>query len=111
MPCFVERTGFTGGQGVGQPAPIAAEPGTLYSRGRGPTADPMVVARRQDDRGRIDIPLDDVSNHITQYDPNSPYRVSWDVSAKGDENVHATNQSLSRGHEDRHKWPPGFDAS
>ena len=92
MPCFVERTGFTGGR----PTPGASDAGTLFSRGRGPTSNPSVSGRRQDEQGRIEIPLNGSTNHITQYDPNSPYRVSWDVSADGDTNVrdtvHPTNQ-------------------
>lgn len=109
MPCFIERTGFTGGQPAVAPALAASGAGTMYSRGRGPSSDPVVTARRRDREGRIDAPLDGSSNHITQYDPNSPYRVSWDMSAHGDTEVHATNQSVPKGNPHRHEWPPGFD--
>lgn len=115
MPCFVERTGFTGGQAVAQAVPSAAASGagvgTLYSRRRGPTTDPMVVGRRRDTLDRIEIPVDGSSNHITQYDPNSLYRVSWNVSAAGDDHVHYNNEGVHRKHPDRHKPPPGYSAS
>jgi hypothetical protein len=108
VPCFVERTGFTGGQATAAPSLAASGAGTMYSRGRGPSSNPIVTARQRDSQGRIAAPLDGSSNHITQYDPNSPYRVSWDMSADGDAQIHATNQSVPKGHPDRHEWPRRF---
>ena len=107
MPCVVERTGFTGGQASAMAAARSGA-GTMYSRGRGPSSNPIVTARQRDSEGRIAAPLDGSWNHITQYDPNSPYRVSWDMSAHGDTDIHATNQSVSKDHPARHDWPPGF---
>ena len=104
MPCYVERTGFTGGQSRA----AASGAGTLFSRGLGPTSNPLVSGRQHDSGGRINIPLDASSSHLTQYDPKSPYRVSWDVRVGGDSNLHPTNQSVSPGHPDRHQWPPGY---
>lgn len=105
MPCFVERTGFTGGQAP--PAEPSAA-GTLFSRSRGPTSNPSVIGRRRDDAGHIEIPLDGSKNHITQYDPSSPYRVSWDVSTAGDSDIHPTNWTVSPRRSNRHEWPAGF---
>lgn len=115
MPCFVERTGFTGGFTAPQTVPgataAAAGAGTLFSRSRGPTRDPEVTGRRRDAQGRIEAPLDGPLNHVTQYDPDSSYRVSWDVGVTGDSAVHYTDESVSRRHPDRHKPPPGFDGA
>lgn len=83
----------------------------MYSRGRGPSSDPIVTARKLDSKGRIEVPLDGSSNHVTQYDPNSPYRVSWEMSAHGDTDIHSTNEQLPKKHPDRHEWPNGFGPS
>lgn len=107
MPCFTERTGFTGGQSTSGSFGM----GTMYSRGRGPSSNAIVTGFRQDREGRIYAPLDGSSNHITQYDLNSPYRVSWDMSSHGDTGIHSTNQSLPKQHPDRHQWPRGFGPS
>ena len=108
MPCFVERTGFTGGQSTPTVSNVAPATGTMYSRSRGPSSDPIVTARHLDSDGRIDAPLDGTSNHITQYDPNSPYRVSWEMSAHGDTKIHPTNELLPKKNPNRHEWPNGF---
>jgi|GEM_PF-6814949 len=34
------------------------------------------------------------------------YRVSWDADERGDRNFHWTNESLPKGHKDRHVPPP-----
>jgi len=105
MPCYVEPTGFSGASGSRREDAGAA---TLYSRGRGPTVNPRVTARMMDERGRIEVPLDGETNHITQYDPNSTYRVSWDAGIDGDSRVHSTNQAVRPGRPGRHDWPAGF---
>lgn len=83
----------------------------MYSRSRGPSSNPNVAGRRVDSEGRIEAPLDGSSNHITQYDPNSPYRTSWEMSATGDTKIHSTNQPLLKYHPERHEWPSGFGPS
>lgn len=76
---------------------------TMFERDRGPTPNPQVPM--------TELPLDGSPFHVTQMDPDSSHRVSWEATQQGDLDVHYTNQSLPKGHPERHTPPPGYGGS
>jgi hypothetical protein len=81
----------------------AASMATMFDRRRGPTRNPQVPM--------TELPLDGSPFHVTQMDPDSPHRVSWEATQQGDSDIHYTNQSLNRRHPERHTPPPGYGGS